>query len=394
MIGVLATASMLLGAGSLAGSWASARWSQPPSANLIDIRVKDDNTLTLDIYAQSDSHDLALDNLEMGDSAIRSHIEDTIFFASDDATLRISLLRSGYVELIDPDLASETEQAAQENAREALRGLWGSPAPDRQNLPAESPRDVIGDRMGQLVKFVKDRAAALGGLLFAGGFVVWACQAAVQKRHERKVEALVIGLPAVGKSAFVEAWRDNSVSPGDMLGLAPTIVKSTATHGRPIVAGRYELYPTVTDTPGSKPGVALDLMLRRRRRPFRKHILVLVLSPTTSFHGTAFDEKFIRIQEGFVSSFVEALLTAKKVRKPALLLVYVSKFDLYSHAAPRDSSSRATLATITDAFKPHLGALRQTCERERIPFREVYGSSVKRWGFAEVGEEIKVALYS
>jgi hypothetical protein len=349
--------------------------------------VNDDGTLTVSAYTHRDTYVLPLANLRVGS---KDRINNTVFFAKSDDDLRISLLERGMVELVDPSVATPEERRAQESAKRAGSGLWSL-----TDAPPEPPEArSLRDRVRSGFAYLRERAQETASIVVSSGVALWMIQTASRRRHERKVNALVVGLAGVGKSAFVQAWRDADIGEADLLNVPPTITRSTVAHRRPILAGRYEIYPNVTDTPGSKPGVALDAILQRTANPLRKQILIVVLSPAQSNQETTFDQSFIMLQEGFVTGFIVALLTAQEVKRPALVIAYISKFDLFSTTPPRDSASASPLQAFQVAFRPHLSALKQACDREGVRFTHVIGSSVRRWGVRDVGTEIKEALYS
>jgi hypothetical protein len=372
--------------------------------DLVDFAIQPNGVITLRVYEDQPLRTLPAANLRFGSDALRDELLNVLHYITpaDDQSLRLYLLREGFVVLIDQAVAPAAETGAQAEAKTAAKRVWAAPtttAPTTTastTLPSETTvKPDFTNRMRDVASTLWSWVRPVLPYLPLGGLMILLGQAGFKRRNQRKIDALIIGMAAAGKTAFVEAWRESNVSEDDLLNLNPTISPATVGHSTPIPFGRYEIYPYVTDTPGSNPGIVLDEIIGNRRH-IRKTVWIIVLAPVQlNRHpvSTRFDDSYILQQQGYVDSFVSAVLTARSITKPRLVVAFISKFDLYSTAPPNDTSSASARQALETAFAPHLTAIKDACATQDITYRLIVGSSVKRWSIGHVGDAVKTELF-
>lgn len=361
-------------------------------SQLIDV---EGDEMIFQVYESDTTIRVSSDNLRLSKDPDVA-VSTIIYSSRDPLDVRHRILSSGRAQLIDEANATESERAAQALAQEGAVGMWSESDPDPEQETREGGSDQ--EEAHTLVaawNWLYDTARRLWGLAFAGGFIALAVSRVIARRHNRTFKALIVGSTSAGKTALHEAWRNPDIPAEKLLRTKPTAQRDKSKHPSPVVYGRYSIYPEVTDSPGSMPGIVLEdtSSLKRRR------LMIVVLAPTRaneiaqSENGAIFESEYIAEQRGYVTGLIRGVLTARTTRKPELVVVFLSKFDLYSKYPPDDSRGQAKKKTFEDAFAPHISSLKQDCSKKKIRFGVVVGSAVRRWNIDDLESLVKQTLY-
>jgi hypothetical protein len=148
--------------------------------------------------------------------------------------------------------------------------------------------------------------------------------------------------------------------------------------------GRYEVSPVYIDLPGGSPEHHINAILRRPLTGtglFSREVSVwIILLATTaravtrsSSREEKIDELFIQQQLGYLNLPIGMLL-ADRVPKPQMVIIAISKSDLFSEKDARDAE-----ATIGGIFRMHIASVQKACAGRKIPSRVVYCSALEGW---------------
>ena len=80
-------------------------------------------------------------------------------------------------------------------------------------------------------------------------------------------------------------------------------------------------------------------------------------------------------------------------KKPRIILLYISKFDLFSPYHPNDSNSEKITEQVELLFSDHIAFIESEAKKMGVPFKLVVGSSTKKWHTKELIEHIVHELY-
>lgn len=359
-------------------------------------------------YSSLGKKEIDISNLELWSQLNNSdEIYDLIFWGEGNEFLRTLLLSRGYAKIIDPRFASNEEIDAQTNAQTSNLRIWklalrptATPA-----LPDINTNNPILGKLSKINWGLWGGYAWQGFLiLMGGGFVVWLVQELVKwlKRElrQRRFSLLIIGEASSGKTALLKTWVNPNVSKREILSTQKS--RSTNKEVKPsvITRGRFEITPKMTDVPGSKPSSVLDELQDSLNKG-----LVVVIAPfekngSPDYETTQLlkipadiDMKYIHVQLGYIQSLVAAVLGAKNTKKPSIIVLYISKFDLFSKLHPADSAAANVRRQIETLFLEHIDNLKAASKKAGIRFEVVIGSPAEKWNTKEVLDIIVEELF-
>ena len=99
------------------------------------------------------------------------------------------------------------------------------------------------------------------------------------------------------------------------------------------------------------------------------------------------DTDYIIEQRGFIN-LPQALVGKTRNVRPALVVLFVTKFDLFSARPPYDTASDVARADIVARFEEHREALALQCQRSNIPFEYIIGSAKCGWGVRDLRDSV------
>jgi len=369
--------------------------AQEKSEDLFWIKGLKKNAIEYEHYTCQLSNPLTrpISDIEIWDKAIGPGDPLNYFFWHDDPKPARQLLEIGFARLRSPENASSDLRNAQIKAQNLRLGMWKggtSIAQATDNPSAESG----GGRIATVVRFIKNvptLAWALLGTLSVLGISVAQLGSFLHKKYyiEKRVNMLVIGEEAAGKTALLLRLHDPRISPEILLGTQPTmaIVKSRLRDPIPY-SGRFQIYPQPVDVPGSKYGMALDSLHDKY------DVLLIVLSHNKERAAKEPDVEYIAHQLELVRILVAGAIDSKRMRKPKALILFISKFELLSQLPPWDSGAAAARRRVDVIFGGHITTARDAAKRNNIPFTNIVGSSVANWNCESVTKFIADSIYA
>lgn len=337
--------------------------------------------------------------IDVSDLTLIDRIEnkDEIFntFYREPLDFRILLLVKGYAKLKNEAKAESSELEAQNKARAKKIGVWRVQKKIQPPSKTKST-DSKGINWNKLFGFLWNLVIVLGGF----GILGWLAKKAYKKVYiQRKFKLLIIGEPSTGKTALLYNLVDPNVSRDTILQLTESKAISRKQRNKVIPKGKFEIIPELADVPGSAFASVWDSLLGTYN-----HALVMVVSPyrlNGVMDGTIkdqnidskVDQKYVDIQLGYVQAYIEGGIGAKSTKKPKVVIMFISKFDLYSKLHPGDSASQKAVQKIFDIFDEHIKSAKSAAKKAGIRFETIIGSSVEKWNTERVLAIVTDQLY-
>jgi hypothetical protein len=211
------------------------------------------------------------------------------------------------------------------------------------------------------------------------------------------VPLILAGEPAGGKTGLNTILLEPTTPPQTIKNLKHTAMTSRANGHRSFPAGRLDIYPILTDTPGTRSGTVIDALRKHRWLWWRKPILVFALSPYQSGltqQGSPFDDAFIDQQRAFCQVASRIILTSSLRRRIRACVIYISKFDIVSDDPPGARSAQLQEKSVRKAFAPHIAIVEGMCaiDQPNVKCKVIIASSANGartgWGVDELREYI------
>ncbi|TMR04991.1 GTPase domain-containing protein [Actinomadura soli] len=313
------------------------------------------------------------------------------FYLPDLRTIRTEILKNGCAKIVGSPLNS-AERAAQDEAKRARRGIWGStPSPSSTTRS----QDDGGMDAGALFRWAKEHkliSVPGASLLLAilASPVLWKLGGwLVARLHRKRVRIIIAGVRGAGKTGLWTKLRREYESVSQ---LSPTRGKAEASI-EPVLLRKWTILPTVVDTAGAEPWLVLQSMKRSRgiarmvERHRTKLVLLCVVAPCPEEElngGDPFDREYITKQAGYMHLPMALIGQQDQKSRPDLVIMFVTKFDLLSGDEP-DENEQASKAMAT-AFREHREVIETTCRGAGVRFLWIIGSAKnkKKWGIDRV----------
>jgi hypothetical protein len=370
--------------------------AQSDTRDYLIIRKIEGGKIIYEKYDFSGQQELDVSDLTVWDKADHETLFNTFYYTSQD--LRILLLQTGNARLNDASKASPTEVGAQERAQSNGVGMWkrtSSPTPTSNSSPGnESSRWVEWSKYWPLVWQAFVILASVG---IVGALGRW-----LYKRFyiQRRVKLLLIGEPSTGKTSLQLTLIDPHISKNELLNLETSKAVLKKKGHKHIPRGKFEILPKITDVPGSAFGSVWDEVLESR-----SHALVILICPYR-LNGLGkdgsrellnvvddVDQRYVDLQLGYVQAYVEGLLGAKRTKKPKMVILFISKFDLFSKTPPDDSASDQITRQLRSVFSRHIDSAKSAARKANVPYELLIGSAVEKWNTDAVLAAVAKALY-
>ena len=303
------------------------------------------------------------------------------------ANARTDLLTQGCAKIVGTPLDT-AEENAQATAKSDHVGIWAvKPGRNQRTSPGFIARSWHWIEKHKLASISLVLAILAAPLLWK--LAAWVAQLF----YKRKVNIIIAGVPAAGKTGLWIAWKDEyELGPaGQIKGLAPTVgVRRTGLE--PVELRKWTLQPFITDTAGAEPWRVLEGI--RRPRGLRgailqrrtKRVLVYVVAPCPQEEvasGDPFDTDYIKTQFGYTSLPVAIIGQGDPRIKPNMVIMFATKFDLVSPASVQESDGTAA-SKVAVAFQQHREFVESACRQANIPFTWLVGSAVRGWNIAQL----------
>lgn len=362
------------------------------SRNYMIIRKIENGKIYYEKYNFSAQQVIDIADMELWDKAAGDEaVVNTFYYDSKD--FRLLLLEEGFAKLNNTANARPTEVEAQTTATNLKKGMWSE-----ISTPSQLPKQQEGGiNWFNVIDF-----AWKGVLILASFGIVGAISKKAYKNFyiQRRVRLLIIGEPSSGKTALLYSMVDPHISKKDLLNTQTSKATTKKKGLKHIPRGKFEIIPEVTDVPGAAFATAWDEMAESQH-----HVLLIVLSP---YKGNGLqaddyvdsldvandiDQKYIDIQIGYVQAYVEGGVGSRIAKKPKLVVMFISKFDLFCKTPPYDSASRHVNQKIIEIFKDHINSAQTAAKKAGVPFELVIGSAVEKWGTEQILNLTAKTLY-
>lgn len=400
--------------------------------NYYVIEIDEDGTLSYREYEMASTKFVKLENIEVWDDKINSFSPLRLVFWDTPPDFETVLLRNGYASIIDPNLASSDQLAAQEQAQSDNLGLWfvePTPTPPPTAAPAldvvptpppaesePSPDNSSADEGGFLQRLPFANRIDLNAINTAGQFVLavlglYGGAEFIQlvrgwfRRH--RVRLIMVGRPSTGKTWFWKRLVDRDITENELFEVDQRTLLNNRKVLSEIPMGRFEIVPEYIDVAGGNAAEQLKNLLSypkftRMLRNFffrGQDIWLLFLSTTEArdaSYGMTMDElvdkSYIDQQLGHLELPMGSLQFRYAV-SPKMIFLVISKFDLYSQHPPTDAAARAMRNTVEQIFTEHLAKVQTECINQEVPFKLVFVSALKNWGTEDILRHISNELY-
>ena len=332
------------------------------------------------------------------------------------------LLRRGFARIRADTTLSQYYHQVQDSARIKRLGLWRQlgrqTGSARDSDSTQSTVDTAHSKstadsataivkrterpkwVGTLLKILLGAFAAFSGYEFFTFIGDWF------RRY--RVTLILLGEPASGKSWLWHKLLDSNFSERDLekLGRNPDVQSG---RGDLMVGGLYTVVPQFVDLPGRQTGEQLSKLIDRRRFRFirfllvpQKRIWIIFLAPVgdagapvseggSGLVGTM-DPKYVAEQLGYLA-LPEGVLASKDTPKPEMVIMCISKFDMFSAFPPDDSQSKPAAQKLESDFRDHITRIKRACATKGVPFEVLLTSARKGWGVDDVQRRIHTALF-
>jgi len=381
----------------------SSAYSRP---NKIFINKIKNNNIYYSLYVYSGENSIDISDLYIWDEAEKDEILQ--YFYNQEKNLRILLLKNGCAKLKNSNNINNAELKAQEYAIYKKIGLWN-------NYDFSNEESIFTNfSFTKLFIRIKYKLFDLWNLFIQYCLkiivtlstigVLWLfCEKFLKKFYkkffiERRFKLFIMGEVSSGKTALRNNLLNPNITKNELLDLSPSNKFSSKKRQRHIQIGRFEIFPEIADIPGSDFGGIWDNIIGTSYQGW-----IFVLSPLrksgfdenrNKLDDIEFDKKYINIQLGILNAYLRGGLTSKhNRRKPKILILFISKFDLLSEVKPDDSSAKDATKIIQNLFKEHIDNARFAARQANIEFEVFIGSSIEKWNIDQILNFISNKLY-
>jgi hypothetical protein len=374
--------------------------SQPGQEWLRVKRIEPNGKIVVSRFAWSEDYSVLL-------NGARPEIKSNMLLRSfplfpREPDWEFELIRKGIVPLHQSPSTLPVYVEAEKEARRLKLGIWKGTSQNKPDSPQPSstPKPVKTGLIDRLWKSfdleaLKSAIAFWGGLSAAILTGSWLLQQGIRASRRIEVSLLLLGPKSAGKTWLWARLDNPDISVADLEKLNPTpSVQKTSKPIRPRLMGRFEVYPFYIDVPGGEPGRHHEQMTKKRLFKRNKCIFILILSttPDVTDNANVIDREYISEQLGYVSLPL-ALISSANSTKPAMCMVVITKFDLFSDREPRHSGSSSAISQLNGIFQPHIARLEQACKTRGIPFELMFCSARDGWGIDSIYNRIEKALF-
>lgn len=376
------------------------------------------------IYRLDSRRTISFDEIELWDKIPPSE-HPLRFFYNGDVDYRVIFLQEGFAKLRPGvDVPAELV-AAEARAKRSQVGLWAPPpapvpkpspqpevatptSPDPPPTPERKPSWwtlawswLSGERgKGILVQIVRSIVVLIsffGAYEFVGILIRW--------RRRFRVDVIFFGQISVGKTWLWLRTLHPGVSSSTLTSQLPSKMSSKKKlHRMPM--GDYTMRPVFTDMPGSRPGAQLTQLVDRRRLWWlqnaifpQKRVWVISLASTIDNGVTRshpFEERVrkehLDRQYGSLVLY-EAALREPKTHKPAMVIICITKADLFADDEGDLKAGRRAHSEVLDVFSDSIRRLESVCKEEHVPVTTITTSALFGWGCQNFTDALRDAFY-
>jgi hypothetical protein len=304
--------------------------------------------------------------------------------------LKTVLLKEGLATLKDPASASADDRTAQLMAKLGKKGLWAeiSLVPLRRAAPPKEKTKAIG------VEEIKSAIALWGGIAAVIATLIGIGRLVYKLTRRRKVPLLFLGVRGVGKTWLWSRMINPDISVEELNKIETSNEVRIRRASKPEPMGRYEVTPKYIDTPGGMPGQQVTELMGRKR------VWIIILSPNSNKAVTIESREDLKVNSQYVAeqfgylSLPLGLMASPKAKKPTLVILAISKVDLFSTVDPSRREFEEAKKKLSRIFSRHIAAIKDECDRRGIPHQVEYCSALLGWRTESVLRHVKGALFA
>jgi hypothetical protein len=303
-------------------------------------------------------------------------------------------LERGYAKLRDKGTAPPTLVEAERQAQAAKLGMW-APAPVAVwRTVATTGGSGLLAQIGRIAVVI---VGFCGGWELLGAFIRW--------RRRYRVDVMFFGSMSVGKTWLWLRTMHPNVSAATLRQQRATLANAAKTLP-PMPVGEYTMKPVFADMAGSRPGEQLTHLVDRRRFWWlqklvfpQKRVWIISLAPTTDSSVTRSSSPELRLDRDHMQRqlgwlvLYEAALREPQTHKPALVVICLTKVDLFVDDESDLAPNRPGGHDIRQYFRESISRLEAICREEHVPSIVVLTSALHGWGRRDFGDALRDAFF-
>jgi GTPase SAR1 family protein len=308
------------------------------------------------------------------------------------------LLKNGYAKLKKPSAAPSYCVSAENDAQEKRLGIWRQ-SEQQSSIQQQSSKKPFLSTINwkKLINILWKLIVVLSTL----GITTAIARHLYKKIYiQRRIRLLIIGEPFSGKTALLMSLVNSSIEKEEIFKLTGQSSGVTEKERQGFIPrGKFEIYPSISDIPGHFYGTVWDKFFKEYN-----HAIIIVISAFKENGRNSdgsirlldsykdIDQKYIHIQLGSMKAYIGGV-ASKFTKKPKILILYISKFDLFSEFPPEDSSSQKTKQVLEELFSEHIEFAAKTAKDIGIPFKLIFGSAIEKWNTDKMLDVVINQLY-
>ena len=356
-------------------------------SSLNEIIKIEGGTLTIQSYTETEIQKVDVSDFMISKDLIANPSKLGLYYSPID--FRIILLKTGMAKIVDSSKIKPSEFDAQNQARDNMIGVW------KQNPERKNEATGISEFLWNVFSLLNNWTVIAFVLGFFG-FVFFRDFFKALYRTifiERKIRLLLAGDTAAGKTALKATLLNPIISKEEITRLRTSSKEERGKVEKTIIAGRYEIFPELIDTPGSQPETVFNTLFGKQ-----KCILVFVVAPVKHYGQEQdlikWDTRFLDMQLGMIKIYMGAVASNMLKNKPLSIILFINKFDLLSARHPEDSNSAAIKNDLLNYFKGHIEIVTVNSNKRSIPCEIIIGSTIEKWNTNNLLQKISNSVYN
>lgn len=309
---------------------------------------------------------------------------------NSEAKIRELILQKGGASIIDENIATKEEIAAQDIAKNLEIGCWAPEGEGGYSVYNGQGKDewTIFDLINGLRNFAQSKLFIiirwLVGILGIG--VIFNLFVKFLRRNN--IDIFFCGEISSGKTTMIERLKDPHISRTHLENITSTKGKVVSKPIR-VAMEKKDLYLRLVDNPGQEHGKILDSVNKKFfANPHKILLIIVALSPTKE-EDSIVNEKYLNDEISKVVQILSIACESSTIKPIEKKIIFINKCDcLYE-----DEKSM-----IRDKYKKVKKYLESTYSFEELDnlldnygkeIDVVYGSALEGWGIKEVEDIIK-----